>query len=65
MKPVNDGISWILALSPIHFQRTEVNLVQHNKSFKADAVDGTRNGSSLALLSVILKAVPALKACAA
>jgi hypothetical protein len=27
--------------------------------------NGTRNGSSLALLSVMLKAVPALKACAA
>jgi hypothetical protein len=49
-------------------------VITYNKSFKIqqplwaaarDAVNGTRNGSSLALLSVMLKAVPALKACAA
>jgi len=38
---------------------------RHNKSFKADAVNGTRSGSSLALLSIELKAAPALKACPA
>jgi hypothetical protein len=37
----------------------------HNKSLKADAVNGTRSGSSLALLSIKLKTAPELKACAA
>jgi hypothetical protein len=37
----------------------------HNKALKADAINGTRSGSSLALLSIKPKAAPELKACAA
>jgi hypothetical protein len=36
-----------------------------DKSLNADAVNGTRSGSSLALLSIKPKAAPELKACAA